>query len=82
MCESNTAAQLKSNGKDTILTLNGTAWERHGVCELALSVLHAIFPYLYVHLGFWFTVIPSVMFIRMSFRWLIHKWYNSAVYVN
>jgi hypothetical protein len=39
MCESNTAALCKSNGKDTILTLSGTAWqgkcmgaawERHG----------------------------------------------------
>jgi hypothetical protein len=45
MCESNTAALCKSNGKDTIETLSRTAWqgngmgatwERHGVCELAL----------------------------------------------
>jgi hypothetical protein len=34
MCESNTAALCKSNRKDTILI--GTAWERYGMCELAL----------------------------------------------
>jgi hypothetical protein len=48
MCESNTAALCKSNGKDTIYTLSGTAWQgncmgaiwdRHGMCELAVSVL-------------------------------------------
>jgi hypothetical protein len=31
MCESNTAALCKSNGKGTIKTLSGTAWERHGI---------------------------------------------------
>jgi hypothetical protein len=45
MCESNTAALCKSNGKNTTKTLSGTArhdkgmgaaWERHGVSELAL----------------------------------------------
>jgi hypothetical protein len=44
MCKSNTAALCESNGKDTIQTLRGTAWqgngmgaewERHGMCELA-----------------------------------------------
>jgi hypothetical protein len=30
MCESNTATLCKSNGKDTIYTLSGTAWARHG----------------------------------------------------
>jgi hypothetical protein len=39
VCESNTAALRKLNGKDTILTLSGTAWECHGVCELALRKL-------------------------------------------
>jgi hypothetical protein len=47
MCESNTAALCKSNGKDTIYTLSSTAWqgngmgaarERSGMCELALKV--------------------------------------------
>jgi hypothetical protein len=46
MCESNTAALCKSDGKDTICTLSGTAWQgkgmdaalkRHGMCELALT---------------------------------------------
>jgi hypothetical protein len=37
MCESHTAVLCKSNGKDPIETLNGTAWERHGMCELALK---------------------------------------------
>jgi hypothetical protein len=46
ICESNTAALCKSNGKDTIKTLSGTAWqgngmgaawERHGMCKLALT---------------------------------------------
>jgi hypothetical protein len=31
MCESNTAALYKSNGKDTIYTLNGTAWQGNGM---------------------------------------------------
>jgi hypothetical protein len=48
MCESNTAALCKSNGKDTIYTLSGTAWQgnamgtawaRHGMCELTFKVL-------------------------------------------
>jgi hypothetical protein len=39
MCESNTSLLCKSNRKDTILNLKGTAWERHGMCELALSLL-------------------------------------------
>jgi hypothetical protein len=30
ICESNTSALCKSNGKDTITTLSGTAWTRHG----------------------------------------------------
>jgi hypothetical protein len=30
MCESNTAALCKSNGKDTIYTLSGTAWQGNG----------------------------------------------------
>jgi hypothetical protein len=34
-CESNTAALRKSNGKDAIKTRSSTAWEWHGVCELA-----------------------------------------------
>jgi hypothetical protein len=46
MCEPNTAALCKSNGKDTIYTLidtawqgngMGAAWERHGMCKLALK---------------------------------------------
>jgi hypothetical protein len=37
MCESNTAALYKSNGKDTVYTLSGTAGERHGMCELTFS---------------------------------------------
>jgi hypothetical protein len=45
-CESNTAALCESNGKDTIQTLSGkawqgngmsAAWEGHGMCELALK---------------------------------------------
>jgi hypothetical protein len=36
MCESNTAARCKSNGKDTLLP--GMAWEWHGMCELALRI--------------------------------------------
>jgi hypothetical protein len=39
MCESDTAALCKSNGKDTIWTLSGTAWERHGMCGLAFRFL-------------------------------------------
>jgi hypothetical protein len=31
MCESNTAALCKSNGKDTIQTLSGTAWQGNGM---------------------------------------------------
>jgi hypothetical protein len=31
MCESNTAALCKSNGKDTIETLSGTAWQGDGM---------------------------------------------------
>jgi hypothetical protein len=31
MCESNTAALCKSNGKDTIKTLSGTAWQGNGM---------------------------------------------------
>jgi hypothetical protein len=43
MCESNTAALCKLNGKGTILTpsgtaRHGTAGERHGIYELALTV--------------------------------------------
>jgi hypothetical protein len=45
MCKSNTTATCKSNGKDTIQTLSGTAWqengmagERHGMCESAINV--------------------------------------------
>jgi hypothetical protein len=38
MCESITAALCKSNGKVTILTLCGPAWEQDGMCELALHV--------------------------------------------
>jgi len=30
-CESDTAALCKSNGKDTFLTLRGTAWQRNGM---------------------------------------------------
>jgi hypothetical protein len=50
MCESNKAELCKSNGKDTILTLSGrawqgngmgSAWERHGMCELAIRGLKA-----------------------------------------
>ena len=46
-CESDTAALCKSNGKDTFLTLSGTAWqgngmgeawERQAMCESALRV--------------------------------------------
>jgi hypothetical protein len=37
MCESNKAALCKSNRKDTIYTLRGTAWERHGMCKLAFT---------------------------------------------
>jgi hypothetical protein len=43
MCESNTAALCKSNGKDTIYKPlaawqgRGTAWEQHGICELAFK---------------------------------------------
>jgi hypothetical protein len=53
MCESNTAALCKSNGKDTIETLcrtvwqgksRGTAWERHGMCESALRRMHTVLP--------------------------------------
>src|SRR5215471_17000351 len=29
--------RVKSNGKDTIKTLSGTAWARHGMCELVLT---------------------------------------------
>jgi hypothetical protein len=45
MCESNTAALCKPNGKDAIQPLSGTAWqgkgmvvtwERHGMCKLGL----------------------------------------------
>jgi hypothetical protein len=44
MCESNTTALCKSNGKDTIKNISvttwqgngmGAAWERHGMCRLA-----------------------------------------------
>jgi hypothetical protein len=51
-CESNMAALCKSNGKDTIYTLSGTAWqgndvgaawERHGMCEIALSLRMNVF---------------------------------------
>jgi hypothetical protein len=47
MFESNTAAICKSDGKETIQTLSGTAWqgnsmgttwERHGMCELAFRI--------------------------------------------
>jgi hypothetical protein len=31
MCESNTAALCKSNGKDKIETLNSTAWQGKGM---------------------------------------------------
>jgi hypothetical protein len=46
MCESNTTALCKSNGKDTIEKLSGTAWQgngmgtawaRHGMCGLAFK---------------------------------------------
>jgi len=46
-CESDTAALCKSNGKDTIYTLSGTAWQGnsigaawawHAMCESALTV--------------------------------------------
>jgi hypothetical protein len=42
MCESNTAALCKLNGKDTLQTLSGTAWQENGMgaawyCELVLS---------------------------------------------
>jgi len=32
----NTAALCKSNGKDTVAILGGTAWTQHAMCELAL----------------------------------------------
>jgi hypothetical protein len=32
------AALCKSNGKDNIETLGGTAWERNDICELAFTV--------------------------------------------
>jgi hypothetical protein len=40
MCQSNTAALCKSNGKDTIQTVSGTAWQRNGVgAELERHVM-------------------------------------------
>jgi hypothetical protein len=47
MCESDTAALCKSNGKDTFYTISGmawqgngmgTAWARHAMCESAFKV--------------------------------------------
>jgi hypothetical protein len=54
MCESNTAALCKSNGQGTIETFRGTAWqvigmgtawERHGMCELAFRDLQLLSQY-------------------------------------
>ena len=40
-CESDTAALCKSNGKDTFLTLGGTAWARYAMYESAFRGFYA-----------------------------------------
>ena len=56
MCESDTAALCKSNGKD-ILNHSGTAWqgngmgaawERHVMCESALNLIPYVSVYSYI----------------------------------
>jgi hypothetical protein len=63
MCESNTPALCKSNGKDTIQTLGGTAWQGNGVgYELAFIVTKDFrrFPQqIQENTSIWSQLIPS-----------------------
>src|SRR5215510_13882169 len=42
MCESNTAALCKSNGKVTILTLSRTAWQGNGMVCVNQTLPHCV----------------------------------------
>jgi hypothetical protein len=46
-CESNTAALCKSNGKDTIQTLSGTAWQGNGMVCVNWPLTLSLVMYIY-----------------------------------